>query len=37
VIAASAGVVAYAGLLLVLPGSIRDGLRQIRHELRSDQ
>ena len=36
VIAASAGVVAYAGVLLVLPGSIRDGLRQIRHELRSD-
>jgi O-antigen/teichoic acid export membrane protein len=37
VIAASAGVVAYAGVLLVLPGSIRDGLRQIRHELRSDK
>jgi O-antigen/teichoic acid export membrane protein len=35
-IAASAGVAAYAGVLLVVPGSIRDGLRQIRHELRSD-
>ena len=36
VIAATAAIVAYAGVLLVLPGSIRDGVRQIRHELRSD-
>jgi glycosyltransferase involved in cell wall biosynthesis len=34
-VAAAAGLVAYAIVLLVLPGAIRDGLRQVRHELRS--
>jgi O-antigen/teichoic acid export membrane protein len=36
VVAATAGVLAYATVLLLMPGSIRDGLRQIRHELRSE-
>ena len=36
-IAATAGLAVYGGILLVVPGSIRDGLRQIRHELRSGQ
>jgi O-antigen/teichoic acid export membrane protein/glycosyltransferase involved in cell wall biosynthesis len=35
-VAAGAGVVVYAGLLLLLPGSIREGVRQIRRELRDE-
>ncbi|HEU6446740.1 MAG TPA: oligosaccharide flippase family protein, partial [Gaiellaceae bacterium] len=36
-VAAGAGVAVYAGLLLLLPGSIRESVRQIRRELRGGQ